>query len=92
MPASKLTGHQMPCPLKWPYAIAGSGITTVYDCLRVGVDADNEDEAGDRIIAIAEALGRASAAGILRAEHHTHLRCEVCSHDVIVALDRFLAR
>ena len=72
--------------------IAGSGITTVYDCLRVGVDADNEDEAGDRIIAIAEALGRASAAGILRAEHHTHLRCEVCSHDVIVALDRFLAR
>lgn len=97
-----LESHIQPRPkVHWPIdaalqsydlQIAGSGITTVYDCLRVGVDADNEDEAGDRVIAVAEAIGRAAAAGILRAEHHTHLRCEVCSHDVIVALDRFLAR
>lgn len=97
-----LETHIQPRPkVHWPIEaalqsydlqIAGSGITTVYDCLRVGVDGDNEDVAGDRIIYIAEALGRAGEAGILRAEHHTHLRCEVCSPDVIEALDHFLAR
>ena len=71
--------------------IAASGITTVYDCLRVGVDADNEDEAGERIVGIAAALGRAGEAGLLRVEHMTHLRCEVCSSDVLAALDNFLA-
>jgi alpha-D-ribose 1-methylphosphonate 5-triphosphate diphosphatase len=97
-----LETHIQPRPkVHWPIGaalqaydlqIAGSGITTVYDCLRVGVDGDNEDVAGDRVIAVAEALGRAGAAGALRVEHHTHLRCEVCSHDVIEALDNFLAR
>mgnify|MGYP001813250283 CR=1 FL=1 len=97
-----LETHIQPRPkVHWPVdaalqaydlQIAGSGITTVYDCLRVGVDGDNEDVAGDRIIAIAEVLGRAGAAGALRVEHHTHLRCEVCSPDVIEALDNFLAR
>jgi alpha-D-ribose 1-methylphosphonate 5-triphosphate diphosphatase len=97
-----LETHIQPRPkVHWPIdaalqaydlQIAGSGITTVYDCLRVGVDGDNEDVAGDRVIAVAEALGRAGAAGALRVEHHTHLRCEVCSSDVIEALDNFLAR
>ncbi|MGF1649207.1 MAG: alpha-D-ribose 1-methylphosphonate 5-triphosphate diphosphatase [Hyphomicrobiaceae bacterium] len=72
--------------------IAGSGITTVFDCLRLGTDGDNPDPDVSPIIAVAEALGRAEASGALRAEHHTHLRCEVASDNVVIAAEAFLAR
>ena len=67
--------------------IAASGITTVFDCLRAGSDADRVTDA---LFTLGEALARASASGLLRAEHFTHLRCEICSHDVLEVTAKFM--
>lgn len=72
--------------------IIAAGITTVFDCIRVGVDRDNHDPGGGRAIRIADALEAEGGRGDLRAEHHTHLRCEICSGDVVDAAQAFLAR
>ena len=72
--------------------IAAAGITTVFDCLRIGVDRDNDAPVGSRAIRIAETLTSESEKGHLRAEHRTHLRCEICSQNVVEAAQHFLAR
>ncbi|TRL36342.1 alpha-D-ribose 1-methylphosphonate 5-triphosphate diphosphatase [Rhizobium straminoryzae] len=62
--------------------IATSGITTVFDCLRLGSDEDGGFERGE-MRRLADAIEAAEAAGRLRAEHLIHLRCEVPCADVI---------
>ncbi len=62
--------------------IAGSGITTVYDCLRIGSDEHAGFEIGE-MKGISNAIRAAQADDRLRAEHRIHLRCEVSSHDVL---------
>jgi alpha-D-ribose 1-methylphosphonate 5-triphosphate diphosphatase len=66
--------------------IAGSGITTVFDAVRIGSDVDLPD-----MLAHAQKLVHAVHAGIegnwLRAEHFIHLRCELPSHDVVAHFD-----
>ncbi len=85
-----LEGHYSPRPkVRWnPIAavqahdaqIASSGITTVFDAIRVGMDEDTKLVTSDM-----QTLGRAicdsQAAGRLRAEHFIHLRCEVSATD-----------
>jgi len=66
--------------------IAASGITTVFDALRVGTDEDVRFTAADmRTLADAVAAGR--RAGRLRAEHFIHLRCEVSSADALAGFE-----
>jgi alpha-D-ribose 1-methylphosphonate 5-triphosphate diphosphatase len=62
--------------------IASSGITTVFDCLRLGSDADDGFRVGE-MRAIADALNEARAENRLRADHLIHLRCEVSAADVL---------
>lgn len=62
--------------------IASSGITTVFDCLRMGSDEDGGFEDGE-MRSMADALLAAEAEGRLRAEHLIHLRCEVSASDVL---------
>lgn len=62
--------------------IAGSGITTVYDCLRLGSDEHAGFQIGE-MKGISDAIRAAQADDRLRAEHRIHLRCEVSSDDVI---------
>jgi alpha-D-ribose 1-methylphosphonate 5-triphosphate diphosphatase len=81
-----LEQHVHPRPgVSWPAAHAvaaydaaliGAGITTVFDSLPVGYG----DTLGGRTpdpTPLVEALRRAGATGLLRAEHLLHLRCEV---------------
>lgn len=56
--------------------IATSGITTVFDCLRMGADEDGGFADGE-MRAMADAIAEAGAYGRLRSEHFLHLRCEV---------------
>jgi alpha-D-ribose 1-methylphosphonate 5-triphosphate diphosphatase len=93
-----LEGHYSPRPgVRWNAVaavqahdgqIATSGITTVFDCLRMG-----SDESGgfdpDEMRALADAIEAAQDDGRLRAEHFIHLRCEVSAPDVLDAFDRF---
>lgn len=56
--------------------IIGGGVTTVFDSLCVGATTDNPERALI-LTPMIDALEKAQAAGMLRAEHLVHLRCEV---------------
>ncbi|MEL6948095.1 MAG: alpha-D-ribose 1-methylphosphonate 5-triphosphate diphosphatase [Pseudomonadota bacterium] len=62
--------------------VASSGITTVFDCLRMGTDEDGGWEPGE-MRSLAQAMVDSQAQGRLRSEHFIHLRCEVSSPDVL---------
>src|SRR5882724_10252870 len=62
--------------------VAASGITTVFDALRVGLDEENDMRRED-MLKLGTAIGDASRAGRLRAEHYIHLRCEVSAPDCL---------
>lgn len=67
--------------------IAASGITTVLDAIRIGLDEQTDVGAEDMRV-LARAIRAGMEAGRLRAEHHIHLRCEVSAPD---CLESFLA-
>ncbi|HZG28258.1 MAG TPA: alpha-D-ribose 1-methylphosphonate 5-triphosphate diphosphatase [Ensifer sp.] len=67
--------------------ISSSGITTVFDCLRMGADEDGGFDDGEMRM-MADALKQAADEDRLRADHFIHLRCEVSAHNV---LDHFNA-
>ena len=64
--------------------IAGSGITTVFDALCIGMDEDRSERTGAmEMRGLLHATRAIQDAGLLRAEHFTHLRCEVAAPDVL---------
>ncbi len=81
-----LENHYAPRPkVRWnPIAavcahdaqIAASGITTVFDALRVGLDEDTDITSQD-MRRLADAIEAGVAKDRLRADHFIHLRCEV---------------
>ena len=93
-----LEGHYAPRPrVRWnPVAavqahdaqIATSGITTVFDALRVGMDDDTKLEPSD-MRTLAAAIEDSQRQGRLRAEHFIHLRCEVSAPDVLEGFAAF---
>jgi alpha-D-ribose 1-methylphosphonate 5-triphosphate diphosphatase len=93
VPRPKVQWHVDSAVQAYDGQIATSGITTVFDSLRVGTDEHeaNAETITSTTMQLAEALARARAAGTLRVDHRTHLRCEVPSLDVIGALESFLA-
>lgn len=62
--------------------IIGSGITTVFDAVRVGSDPDLPNM-GEHVEKLTGAIDAGRDEGWLRAEHFVHLRCELPAHDVI---------
>lgn len=93
-----LEGHYAPRPrVRWnPVSavqahdaqIATSGITTVFDALRVGMDDDTKLDATD-MQALGHAICESQTRGRLRAEHFLHLRCEVSAPDVMEGFAAF---
>ena len=91
-----LETHYAPRPLvRWnPVAavqahdaqIAASGITTVLDAIRVGLDQDSDVSAAEMRI-LADAIGAGMRAQRLRAEHFIHLRCEVSAPDCLESFE-----
>jgi len=85
-PRPKVRWHPAAAVQAHDAQIATSGITTVFDAIRVGVDEDTRLTADD-MRAMGAAIVESQTAGRLRAEHFIHLRCEVSSVD---AVDSFL--
>jgi alpha-D-ribose 1-methylphosphonate 5-triphosphate diphosphatase len=93
-----LEGHYGPRPgVRWnaiaavqahDAQIAASGITTVFDCLRMGSDEDGGFKPGE-MRHLGDAIEKAQADGRLRADHFLHLRCEVSAPDVLDAFAEF---
>lgn len=71
--------------------IASSGITTVFDSLRIGSD-DDRPTTADGLLDLSKAIETAKATGLLRSDHHTHLRCEIPSRGVVEEAESYLTR
>ena len=91
VPRPAVTWHAGSAVLAYDAQIAAAGITTVFDSFRVGVD-EHEIRArlGETVIELADAVKSAADAGLLRAEHLTHLRCEAPSPNVVTFLEEYL--
>lgn len=93
-----LEGHYAPRPkVRWnPIAavlahdaqVATSGITTVFDALRIGLDDTGEMTPQD-MRHLADAIEDSVAADRLRADHYFHLRCEVSAPDCLEGFSFF---
>lgn len=68
--------------------VASSGITTVFDCLRMGSDNDGGFQRGE-MREMADAIAAAGRENRLRAEHFLHLRCEVSADDTLSHFEDF---
>ena len=68
--------------------VAASGITTVFDAIRVGTDEQTEEFHQD-MRGLADAVGAAMDDERLRAEHFIHLRCEVSAPDCLAGFALF---
>jgi alpha-D-ribose 1-methylphosphonate 5-triphosphate diphosphatase len=90
-PRPKVRWHPLGAVLAYDAQIAASGITTVFDSLRAGVDVDGGGLGGE-LMELAGAIDDARRQGLFRCEHLTHLRCEIPSPDVVETLTAFLDR
>ncbi len=97
-----LERHIAPRPgVNWPHAsaivahdaeLAGTGITTVFDAMRVGSVVSNErTNYGKYARQLASELMDLRARDALRISHYLHLRAEVCSETLLDELDEFTA-
>jgi alpha-D-ribose 1-methylphosphonate 5-triphosphate diphosphatase len=68
--------------------VSASGITTVFDCLRMGSDEDDGFDDGE-MRKMADALKQANDEDRLRASHFIHLRCEVSAANVMDHFNAF---
>ncbi|MBZ9780688.1 alpha-D-ribose 1-methylphosphonate 5-triphosphate diphosphatase [Pseudomonas sp. REP124] len=87
-----LEKHMTPRPgVDWPSRpavlshdaqIIAAGITTVFDAVSIG-DVNPKGNRMQKLPAMLEAISSASEAGLTRAEHRLHLRCELCHPDTL---------
>lgn len=93
-----IEGHYIPRPkVYWEKTaalqahdaqIAASGITTVFDALRVGTD-ESGLLTSDDMREMASVIERSVAEDRLRADHYVHLRCEVSAADAVEGFEKF---
>lgn len=93
MPRPRVFWHAGSAVMAYDAQIAAAEITTVFNSFRVGMD-EHEDwrgGVGEQVVTLADAIERARSAELLRADHQTHLRCEIPSPDVLNSFAEFLA-
>jgi alpha-D-ribose 1-methylphosphonate 5-triphosphate diphosphatase len=91
MPRPKVYWDPVAAVVSYDAQLATSGITTVLDSLRVWRE-EGADQIGGEASVLADAIGRARDADILRCDHFLHLRCEVPMPDVVVETTELLGR
>ncbi|HBM58501.1 MAG TPA: phosphonate metabolism protein PhnM, partial [Citreicella sp.] len=95
-----LERHMQPRPkVDWPHMaailahdgeLASTGITTVFDAMRVGsVVSASRTRYGKYARSLAGELLEARRAGMLRISHFLHLRAEICSETLLEELEEF---
>ena len=91
VPRPKVEWNAMSAVISYDAQIATSGITTVFDSLRIGID-EHEYKVGmgAKTTELSDAIIRCRASGLLRADHLTHIRCEIPAPNVVDTLSKFL--
>ncbi|WP_395669537.1 alpha-D-ribose 1-methylphosphonate 5-triphosphate diphosphatase [Rhodoferax sp.] len=82
MPRPKVHWAELPALLAHDAEVAAAGITTVFDALGVG-EADTESLRGSTWDSVLRTLDACQAQGMLRADHHLHVRCELPAPNTI---------
>jgi alpha-D-ribose 1-methylphosphonate 5-triphosphate diphosphatase len=80
-PRPGVTWHAIAALQAHDAQIAGAGITTVFDAVRLGSDPEIGDVTDD-VTAQIDAIAQADKEDRLRADHLVHLRCELPTPDV----------
>ncbi|WP_106745240.1 alpha-D-ribose 1-methylphosphonate 5-triphosphate diphosphatase [Yoonia maritima] len=95
-----LERHISPRPkVDWPHRaaivahdreLAGTGITTVFDAIRVGsITSDHGKRYGKYARQVADEILQMRNARALKISHHIHLRAEICSETLVDELAEF---
>lgn len=95
-----LEQHLQPRPgVDWPHAsailahdaeLAGCGVTTVFDAMRVGsIISDSQSDYAKYARPLASELMEVRAKGALRISHFLHLRAEICSETLLDEIAEF---
>ena len=87
-PRPKVRWHPVAAVQAHDAQIAASGITTVFDAIRVGID-EHADMGAAELRILADAVTAGVEARRLRADHFIHLRCEVSAPDCLEAFANF---
>jgi alpha-D-ribose 1-methylphosphonate 5-triphosphate diphosphatase len=81
---------EVPAVLAYDSQLVGAGITTVLDSLAIGYLVDTGQRPRDPR-PLVEAIRVARGAGLLRADHYLHMRCEVSTELVVQDFAPFAA-
>ena len=90
-PRPKVQWDTKAAVLAYDSQIVASGITTVFDSLRVG-SLTNRDSVSKALHGLGDAIADLREAGLLRADHLTHLRCEIATPDVVEEASAYMAQ
>ena len=82
MPRPKVHWAEMPALVAHDAEVVAAGITTVFDALGVG-DADPESLRGAAWHPLIGVMKTCADQGLLRADHHLHVRCELPAPNTI---------
>ena len=88
MPRPKVQWAELPALLAHDAEIAAAGITTVFDALGVG-EADTESLRGSTWSDVLDTIDNCTHQGLLRADHHLHVRCELPAPNTIELFEPF---
>src|SRR6201997_4037523 len=91
VPRPKVFWNPVAAVISYDGQLATSGITTVLDSLRVWRE-DGAEEVDGRAIVLAQAIASAREAGLLRADHFLHLRCEIPMPSVVEEAKELVGR
>jgi alpha-D-ribose 1-methylphosphonate 5-triphosphate diphosphatase len=79
----------LPAALASDAQLAAAGVTTVLDAVRIGSALNQNDAAAAAARVLADSIEQAADAGLLRADHAIHVRCEVAAEDCLDAFSEF---
>jgi alpha-D-ribose 1-methylphosphonate 5-triphosphate diphosphatase len=81
----------LPAALASDAQLAAAGVTTVLDAVRIGSGSatSQNDTAAAAARVLADSIEEAAEAGLLRADHAIHVRCEVAAEECLDAFGRF---
>ena len=88
-PRPKVDWPHLPALLAHDAEMASTGITTVFDALRVGSIHTGKGGYGDYARKLADELLTARAAGYFKISHFLHLRAEICSETLLEEMAAF---
>lgn len=82
-PRANVQWDPLPAVLASDAQLTASGATTVFDAVRIGGGVGKRDATVEAARRLADSIELAADAGLLRADHAIHVRCEVAAEDCL---------